>query len=1026
MSARSSHAAPPVSGSTLRRSRLATPQLSSGGGTGLDPIATDSGFSLHTRNSRPNTVDQPSSSLAGSATSPSPAPLTATPRRQSMTSASLFATSTLSPRQQHILAQQQQLQQQQHTASLPSLIPTNSEWRSGLLSLEVRLRELAADGPTEPPSTFRIEEVLRLFDTFSSMIHATYGEPLRLFRIEFCRAIFSGVSGTGSNKTQFAQGGDAAQVPFFEKIDKMLRERNILEAELEAVETDHNVADLKRQLAKLSSLIPFYEQEVGRLTRENERQLDEITRYRQDLDLTQSAHDKAFRNLEDEVRRVTAENREMQLQVFRLSKDNREQLSGQSMYLHMKQQKTDRLREMFSTGDEFAGLQLMCHQLEHSMNSIMTEFDMEYTKCIPNEMASLRVKFNRRVSLILEEMHFCEHRLEQLGDADMVRNFSVLRASTLFELEIAKIIPLAERSATTGRGRSGSNNLLKNNSQAKALKATDSTPGDGAAALAQSLQQDVGAKRLEWVKKFLGSVVEARDLLKIGTPQTPQLTSATTPRSVGIVARGSGNQLNSGAQGSSSGANTAAAQEFPYHTYLPGHFLDKLFARPLLDVSSNKFMVGIDIHAYAGGSSSHIRTMNYLDPTSLIDLPPRTSHVKLKFLNPMIRPTVVNATEEETAQITTDALSSHLEWSPQNTNNNNSNKPVAGASGGAAAPSVGSTSGAVSALRGTGVDDKQQTSSPSATTTDVVPASEPSHWRLYRKLFRNYRPNLPRVLESHHLDFVMYQVSQRHAQRMGLRYEMCRTTASQRSTNSQMTRVMADRLFRDEYQPIIEFQISLVEVLEARYSFPELVGKGLYEVLTSLEAMAGSPTAPQAHQYLACIGGAEGYSASYLTSGILHSVASFWPASLHQPDQEVHQRDATAVLRYVYPADGAIRIDTDALIQELLLSCEERLTLRTMRTFLTHNIQQCDEGFVKRFKELFAYRADVVQWTELEFPDLFDVLKGFVGDDTAAASVPTFLESCCVLQKATRIPLQELSFIAASTVLAMALNSKRI
>lgn len=559
--------------------------------------------------------------------------------------------------------------------------------------------------------------------------------------------------------------------------------------------------------------------------------------------------------------------------------------------------------------------------------------------------------------------------------------------------------------------------------------------------LVQSIQVDVTAKRLEWVKRFLGSVVESRDLLKIGTSQSASSPSQTTPAGAGNGNRrgqstepslATPKRLSSG----SSGGAKLLPHEFPFHTYIPGHFLDKLFARPLLDVSSNKFMIGIDIHAYAGGSSSHLRTMNYLDPTSLIDLPPRTSHVKLKFLNPMIRPAAVNATEDEARQIASDALTSHMEWSPQNTSNKAPG--VAGGQGGGAGGSAptGTTSGIVSALRsGGGAEDKERniTASNNALVlaqgdgSSVMPsASEATHWRLYRKLFRNYRPNLPRVLESHQLDFVMYQVCQRHAQRMGLRYEMCRTTASQRSTNNQMTRVMADRLFRDEYQNMTEFQISLVEVLESRYSFPELVGKGLYEVLTSLEAMAGSPAAPQAHQYLACIGGAEGYSASYLTSGILHSVASFWPASLHQPDQEVHQRDATAVLRYVYPADGAIRIDTDALIQELLLSCEERLTLRTMRTFLTHNIQQCDEGFVKRFKELFAYRADVVQWTELEFTDLFDVLKSFVGDDAAAASVPTFLESSCILQKATRIPLQELSFIAASTVLAQALNSKRI
>lgn len=974
---------PSVSGSTLRRSRLATPLSSPSLSGAGDP------FSL---NHRP-TVGAAGCDVPGAVTSGSATPT----RRPHLTSAALFGTS--SPRHQG----RSEAAANVSSSTQGGCSSSSGEWRSSLLALEVRLRELAADGPTEPPTTSRIEEVLRLFDKFSLVVPPTYSESLRLFRVEFCRAIFSGVSGTGSTKSQFAGGtGEAAQVPFFDKIDKMLRERNILEAELEAVETDHNVADLKRQLAKLSSLIPFYEQEVGRLTRENERQQDDINRFRQDFDLTQSAHDRAFRNLEDEVRRVTAENRELQLQVFRLSKDNREQVSGQSMYLHMKQQKTDRLREMFSLGDENAGLQLMCHQLEHSLNGVMSEFDMEYTKCIPSEMASLRVKFNRRVSLILEEVHFCEFRLEQLQDPENVKTFSVLRASTLFELEMAKISPAADKAPH--RSRSGSGAQLRGGTSKASSDVHSHQEASASGALGGSTVVDVQAKRQEWVKRFLGSVVESRDLLKIGTPHASTTTSTpATGSATAIVTK------------QSSHSQKSQIHEFPFHSFVPGHFLDKLFSRPMLDVSSNKFMIGIDVHAYAGGTSSHVRTMTYLDPTSLIDLPSRTSHVKLKFLNPMVRHTTVNPSEDEATQVQQDALASHLEWSPQNTKINPQG----------AAPH-GTSCGVVSALRS---GSEPVVGTPTGAPPDAASAgtsSDPAHWRLYRKMFRNYRPNLPRILEAHHVDFVMYQVCQRHAQRMSLRYELCRSGASQRSTNNQMTRVMADRLFRDEYQALTEFQVSLIEVLEARYSFPELVGKGLYEVLTSLEAMATSTTAPQAQQYLDCIGGVVGYSATFLTSAILHSVSSFWPASLHQPDQEVHQRDVLAVLRYVYPTDGPVRVDTDALIGELMLSCQEQLTLRATRSFLTHSVVQCDEGFVRRFKELFAYRADVVQWTELEFNDLFDTLKGFVGDDAAAAAVPSFLESCCVLQKTTRLPLQELSFIAAATVLGQSLRSKNL
>lgn len=926
---------------------------------------------LPTLNPQSANVAPPSPAPMSAASSCGSARSSAVPQKKGTTTAD-YLPRVVSPRQEAKYATEGS-----HTPSTSS--KSSGGWQSGLLAVEVRLRELAADGPSEPPAIARIDEVLRLFDTFVSLAPSIHTEILRLFRVEFCRAIFSGTTTGGSYSS--GQPGDSSQVPFFDKIDKMLREANVLQAELEAVETDHNVADLKRQLAKLQALIPFYEQEVGRITRENDRHVEELQLVRQDFELTQSAHDKAFRNVEDELRKISAENRELQLQVFRLSKDSREQLTGQSMYVHMKQQKADRLQSLFSKGDEQAGLLLLCHQLENAINSILTEVDLDYTKAIPSELSSLRTKLNKRVALLLEELHFSESRLEQLN-APSMKTLSTLRASALYDLEVRSIGIAQQNPANvsspvgSSKGKSPAASFNNNNNNNNAMMS--STTGDGG-------PLDIQQKRLEWVKQFLGNVVEHRDIFSAN--------STTFAQSKQAMVGGQNLELSDSARLQQQPTTTAPAQ-FPYHTTKPGAFLQHLFTNPMLDITSgSKFMVGIDLHAYGTSAApSHIRTINYIDPTAPIEVPPRTTHVKVKFVNPLVRSATSNLGEDDAAEVEEGALSFAMEWSPLTARNQHAALTEEMQRGrNPYAPEVGK-------------------SHPGSTSV-VTSSSEPAHWKLYRTMFFNYRPYLPRVLDTFQIDFLMLQVSQRHMTRLTARYKNCRAIAQQRSTNNDMARVVAERLFRDEYVTH-EFQISLVEVLEGRYGFPELVGKTMYELLTSLEALGSS--VPQAQMYLDCISGVAPFAQTYLTSSTLYALSSYWPVNLSFADQEVHQKDVMAVLRYLYPAETAVRVDLDALMSELLLSCQEQITLRATRNFFVQWFATSDEAVVKKFAELLNYRSEVVQWNELEFNDMFDILKVFVGDESAANAIALFIECCCVTEKSGRLPVPHLSALCAA------------
>ena len=271
----------------------------------------------------------------------------------------------------------------------------NDGWRSSTIKYEVALKELVADGPTQPPTTQRMSHVFNLYDGFTEAI-PSLAAIFRLFRVEFVRGIYSSISSVLS---------EAGSIPYFEKVDVLSRERAILEAELRAADTDVLVEDLRKQLSKSQNLMSFYEHEVGRLTKENNRLSEEIHRMGLDAEATAKQQRADFLSVDEECHRLNKENRELQLQVFKLGKDHRDQQTGQTLYAQFKSSKTDTLQSMFEQGSEEATLLLLLHQLEQLENQQLSEYENEIFKGTPAELPSLRARFVKSVELLIEEQH---------------------------------------------------------------------------------------------------------------------------------------------------------------------------------------------------------------------------------------------------------------------------------------------------------------------------------------------------------------------------------------------------------------------------------------------------------------------------------------------------------------------------------------------------------------------------------------------------------------------------------------------
>ena len=799
-------------------------------------------------------------------------------------------------------------------------------WRSGLVQLEAAMRELVSSGGNDGvPTVERIEQTLQHYDELLQLVSPTVGSILKLFRIEFCRAIFSASP---------MVTGDLGQVPFFEKIGVMLKECMVLKAEIDAAESDTSVLEMKKQIQKLSSLVPYYEQEVNRLARENKRLFDEVAQAEAELENAAKQHLQAVTSVDDDIRKLTMENRELQLQVFKLGKGTREVSAGQSSYMHLKQQKMELLCQMFDDGNEAATLMLLMHQLDHSINQILDEFDLAFLRAGSREVGSLRIKLSKQVSILLEEFHYLEERYNIITGGALGE--SSLKASARYDTQV-KII----KRETQARRKSV---------RPKGAPAVTVAGGPAASVREETYDQMVLAdeivkqKKLDWAKNICGASVENRE---------------------------TGQRFN---------------QE--HHTWDPLEVFKEAFLSPMLDTSSTKFMCGIDVYAQAGGNQNLVRSVNYVDPTGLIELPQRTTHVRLKYTSAFIKPVTQNIESQppqqqqifETVDPNTAVV---LDWSP-------AHRTFAG----------------------------KNSSGP----LDEFSRMDGPMWHAYKACFGRTRPNLPRPIETYQVDFIILQACLKHDQRMQRRYQTCFETATMRSTNPQMTKALAERLFRDEHQ-FYDFQYSILEVLEARYGFSELVMRTVFEVLYTLEKDVSEHTYLKI--YIDAISGVSGTAQAHCIASMMHLVSSYWPLPMSQLDQSISDRDIVSVLRMLYPGDGAVKVNVEEVMADLSVSTNMHFSLRTLRSYIAAAVSVQREPIIRKFNDILMYRTNVVQWAELDFQDLTDSTKSLLPDEAPqAVMLAHYYTVCTVLNKSSRIPPAELAYIAASVVWSSHSKSK--
>lgn len=877
-------------------------------------------------------------------------------------------------------------------------------WRSYLLDAEVALRGLVMDGLEVRPTADRIQRVVRLFDSFTKGAAPAIQDILKMFRVEFVRAIYDTTSLTdvGGNPNQVSPEGDDVNVntlpAYFELAETLRREKAVLSAELDVIEAESSVEDLKRQIIKLQALVPFYENELERLGRENRQLSDEVKRADANLDMASEQHQKAATALDDELQRVTRENRELRLSLQRYQKQEDKYGAKATMieYNHLKSTKTAQLQVLFESGSQEASLLLLLHQLEGLLNTTLTETDDQYNQCERAEVPTIRHRLLQRTTLVLEEMHEVERRYLRLSETGTLGTRTLL--NTLREVAGDRCALLLATTTLPERRRD------------------------------EALQTDSGAAD--------ASIASKREILQ-------KCTTSTSPDKFGVSTYSLADKhvrpaecavpLNDAAKSKLLWVRDAFQPlelQGDYEPLAPhadpAAVFNKRVSAPLMDISASKFLGGVEL--FTSGQlepPAYLQTVNYVDPQHTIELPPKATHVSFKFPNPLRKevrtryghqllglgdkPGDLYGSIAQRNQV--------LEWLREHGPllEDAASAPAETQDMGDVGPQV------VDAFNRITVPHEGERGAPHATTMKGL------HWTEYKRVFGEFRPFLPRLLPVPAIDTLMLNAFVKLNERIVRRYELCIDSASTKSTSAQTTKMIAERYFRERFRKE-DLQVSLMEVLEGRYVRPELVVKVMYELLASMETHASTDRS-HTQAYLDCLamggnGDAEGTAAAgsatpafgHLLALWMQKLSDFWPGTSVSAHVPLDEKETISLLRALYNLTaGTMKFELDDMVGDLLFSTGNNVSKALAREFFANGVDTLSETMLKLLNNSLEAKSAAVQWAELDYDDHLACMKALLCD--SHVSYPLHLYTCCMMNKAARLPPRELAYIASLQIL---------
>ncbi|CCW69474.1 unnamed protein product, partial [Phytomonas sp. Hart1] len=291
-----------------------------------------------------------------------------------------------------------------------------------MLRYETALRELASCDPAEPPTEFRMIQVLQLYDCVTRRIDESLSpylaELLRLFRIEFCRGIFSRNPIGDDEGEGVGAAGEGEVCTFFDQINSLLSENTHLMRELKVNGAEVNIIELKYEVERLRGNIKLCENEIDRLARQNSHITQQYWELFDKTTSEKDAHLSQVDSLEKDLRAVGVENKDLQLRLFRLRKevtDGKAKLLT-DQYRQLRNSKMSCLTTLFSESDERVSILVLLSQLEFRLNEVLDRYDDKYVMNDADRPSQVGIhqKMQEDVVVLLEEMHLCVQQYRRL------------------------------------------------------------------------------------------------------------------------------------------------------------------------------------------------------------------------------------------------------------------------------------------------------------------------------------------------------------------------------------------------------------------------------------------------------------------------------------------------------------------------------------------------------------------------------------------------------------------------------------
>ncbi|CBZ30843.1 conserved hypothetical protein [Leishmania mexicana MHOM/GT/2001/U1103] len=1036
-----------------------------------------------------------------------------------------------------------------------SLLPSGEPWRSELLRCETELRVLVACGVHDPPSLNRTLKTVDLFDRVSCIIQAQphtsfIGDLLRLFRVELCRSIFvaqsdddavgysddtaisatgvrpDGEEGNDGDRPNKLKGGSALCTDvnltrtYFEEVESLRRAKAFLTTAVAKSTSGECLLLLQRSIEDKDEQIVWYEAELEQVRRHFDQVSDECRQVRQKLEADAQEAASIQRQLQRDIQTLHVENKDVQLQLFRLRKQmaggNSNQL--QEGYRQLKLSKIAQTQSLFDEGDERVVLLVLLGQVESRVNEILDAYDNEYVLTPEALRRDLRSRMAESVVVLLEDMHFCDTAYRRLvathrtggnkrslaAAADNVHQADARRiplelvhtgndeeapdetdgfVAILFDQRVYEHFQARHAlqarlhqyqavsnassgqskdtqtapDSTTGsmypdpstlhqerqtaatqdmmhvnrdswlRGRAHSSNAALGSSPRPATEHQDTTVGDDNAGIVESHPlrpathllplsatsegSPLTSSRLHTLAKHnsRGALTELPDMP--ASHQRPFLKRASRSQRAEWVANILGPSATSVVftipRPNSEQADVVVVQQKIPEVVPAEATMQRVLRHPMEDLSSKRFLSTVEVFTGEDPVQQKLLCrMNYVDPSLAIQVPDTTNFVKVKYAH------VENARAVAAAAIGSVASGSASESS------NSGAGGGSGVYGGNPSLRLFKELGSKSLVENNpGLQYRAGAVSSTTASTVAFQRLNPlspdraPEWLLYKQLFGAYRSLTPRMIEVTTIDHLMACASERFFIRMEYRYDECLARAAQQCANLQLRRDMAGRFFKDMYV-LSDFQEALVDELEARYGYPELVAKTLYEILCYLDAVVEKDSVLAA--YLDVIRGFVSPTQVHYVSYMLYHLSYCWPSA--DPTVAVSANEVRTVFDYLYRnASPLLLIDPENIVKDYNMATRSApLTFVSMRQFLASSMVHMEEPLLLLLHGSFHAYTQRMARDEITWETYEAVIAKCGRMKEERRSLVRFLASGLGVNRSTFASLQQLTFLAAS------------